>query len=153
MTPSPACVALIKDFEQCRLKAFRPTPRDVPTIGWGHTRDVNLADTCNQAQADQWLIEDVAEKADGVDRLLDGAPTTQGQYDALVSFAYNEGIGNSYTPNKGLAPSTLLKLHKAGDYTGAAAEFPKWDKQGGIVLGGLVRRRAAERALYTGPAA
>lgn len=150
MTPSLACIALIRNFEQCRLKAFRPTPRDVPTIGWGRTRGVRITDICTQAQADQWLLDDVAEKAVGVDRLLDGAPTTQGQYDALVSFTYNEGLGNPNIPDKGLAPSTLLRLHKAGDYAGAAAEFPKWVKQSGITLGGLVRRRAAERAMYLG---
>lgn len=70
-----------------------------------------------------------------------GGKMTQGQFDALVSFAFNLGIG-------ALAKSTLLKKHLAGDYAGAAREFAKWKFGGGRVLPGLVKRRAAEVALY-----
>src|ERR1700742_3944967 len=123
MQASDAIKTFIKGFEKCRLKAFRPTSRDVPTIGWGRTRGVRITDSCTQEQADQWFDEDVDEAAAGGERLLDGALTTQCQFDALVSFAFNEGLGNPHIPNEGLAPSTLLRLHKAGDYTGAAEEF------------------------------
>lgn len=74
-------------------------------------------------------------------KLLGKAKVSANQLGALVSFAYNLGIG-------ALAKSTLLKKHLAGDYTGAAREFPKWKFGGGRVLPGLVKRRAAEVALY-----
>jgi lysozyme len=67
--------------------------------------------------------------------------TTQSQFDALVSFAYNVGLS-------ALNDSTLLRLHKAGDYAGAKAQFARWDKNDGKVIKGLARRRAAEAALY-----
>lgn len=73
--------------------------------------------------------------------MIDGAATTQHQFDAMVSFAYNVGIGN-------LTKSTLLKLHKAGNYAGAADEFATWNKAAGKVMAGLTKRRAAEAALY-----
>ena len=66
---------------------------------------------------------------------------TQGQFDALVSFAYNLGA-------RALSTSTLLQKLNAGDYTGAADEFPRWNKAGGKVLPGLTWRREAERALF-----
>jgi lysozyme len=83
-----------------------------------------------------------------LNRALYAIPTTQGQFDALVSFAYNEGIGGPSLRGKGLLGSTLFRKHKAGDHTGAAAEFLKWNKQAGKVLRGLTRRRAAERLIY-----
>lgn len=66
---------------------------------------------------------------------------TQGQFDALVSFAYNLGA-------RGLSTSALLQKLNAGDYAGAADELPRWNKAGGKVLPGLTRRREAERALF-----
>ena len=81
--------------------------------------------------------------------LLAGAATTQGQFDALVSFAYNVGLDiDDDTAAEGLGDSTLLRKHKAGDYAGAKAEFLKWVKNDGVVMKGLTRRRAAEAALY-----
>ena len=69
----------------------------------------------------------------------------------MVSFAYNVGLDNDHDGiAEGLGDSTLLKLHKAGDYVGAANEFAKWNKQKGVVLNGLTRRRAAEAAMYRG---
>ena len=76
-----------------------------------------------------------------VGRELGQAHTRQPQFDALVSFAYNLGA-------TALARSTLLALHRAGDFTGAAAQFARWNRQGKVVLAGLSRRRAAEAALY-----
>ena len=73
--------------------------------------------------------------------LIGDAKTTQHQFDALVSFAYNLGADN-------LKTSTLLRKHNAGDHAGAAAEFGKWNKAKGQVMKGLTRRRAAEAALY-----
>jgi len=150
MTPSKACIDLIKSFETCRLTAYMPTAKDRPTIGWGTTGpDVRMGMTWTQGHADARFERDLADFATGVTHELQGKPTTQGQFDALVSFAYNVGLDDDAdTIAEGLGDSTLLKRHLAGDYAGAAAQFALWNKQAGVVLGGLTRRRAAERALY-----
>ena len=96
-------------------------------------------------QADERLASDVGRFAGKVDALLNGAPTTAGQKAALVSLAYNIGVEN-------LRTSTLLRLHKEGDYAGAQGQFERWNKAAGRVLPGLVRRRAAEAAVYGGEA-
>ena len=130
---------LIKNFEGLYLNAYR-CPAGVPTIGYGHTAGVAMGQTITQQQADDYLRRDVRQFERAVSRLA-RVPLTQGQFDALVSFAFNLGEG-------ALAQSTLLRLLNAGDYAGAAAQFDRWNKAGGRVLPGLVRRRAAERALF-----
>jgi len=139
-------VNLIKEFEGCArirpdgtVEAYQD-PVGIWTIGWGATGpDIRKGTVWTQAQCDARLLEDVARHAKDVVRALDGAPTTQNQFDALVSFHYNTGAINK---------ATLTKKHKAGDYEGAAAEFARWNKAGGRVLPGLTRRRAAEAELY-----
>lgn len=142
MNIGPDGLKLIKQFEGCKLAAY-PDPGtggDPWTIGWGATGPgIQKGLVWTQQQADQRLLDDVARFAIQVSRGLNGAPTTQSQFDALVSFHYNTGS---------LLSSTLFRKHKAGDYAGAAAEFPKWIHGGGRVLPGLVARRAAEAALY-----
>lgn len=141
MTPSPACVALIQSFEQCRLKSYLPTDHDKWTCGWGSTGpDIGPDTVWTQAEADARFVSDLAKFGAEVSGQVSAA-TGQSQYDAMVSLAYNIGDGNFET-------STLLKLHNAGDYAGAAGQFPRWNKQAGVVLNGLVRRRAAEEAMY-----
>jgi lysozyme len=154
MTPSSKCIDFIKSFEQCRLTAYMPTPRDRPTIGWGTTGpDVRMGMTWTQAQADARFARDLADFATGVTHELLGHPTTQGQFDALVSFAYNVGLDDDAdTLAEGLGDSTLLKMHLAGDHEGAAAQFAPWNKQDHVVLKGLTRRRAGEAAMYRGQA-
>ena len=139
MQISKAGLDLIKQFEGLYLKAYR-CPAGVPTIGYGHTAGVAMGQTIAQQQADDYLRRDVRQFERAVARLV-SVPLTQGQFDALVSFAFNLGEG-------ALAQSTLLRLLNAGDYAGAAAQFERWNKAGGRVLPGLVRRRAAERALF-----
>jgi lysozyme len=154
MTPSPDCLKLIQEFEGCAtrrpdgtLEAY-PDPGsggDPWTIGWGTTGpDVRKGVVWTQQQCDDRFAAHVEEFAAKVSSLIGATPTTQHQFDAMVSFAYNLGPGN-------LASSTLLKKHKAGDAKGAAEEFAKWVKAAGKVLPGLVRRRAAEAALYAKP--
>ena len=88
----------------------------------------------------------------GVNSLIK-VPATQGQFDALVSFAYNVGLDiDEDTLAEGLGDSTLLRKFNAKDYAGCAAEFPKWNKAGGVVLNGLTKRRAGERAMFEGKA-
>lgn len=140
-------LALIKMFEGLRLKAYLCSA-GVPTIGYGHTKGVRLGDTCSDAQADAWLQEDVQEAVAAVNRLVK-VPVTQGQFDALVSFTFNLGADEDVDDKaEGLGDSTLLKKLNAGDITGAAAEFGKWVKAGGVVVEGLVKRRQAERELF-----
>lgn len=152
MKISQAGLDLIKRFEQCRLTAYMPTPRDRPTIGWGTTGpDVRMGMTWTQEKADARFARDLADFAEGVTHLLGKAPTTQAQFDALVSFAYNVGLDDDLdTKAEGLGDSTLLRKHKAGDYDGAAAQFAAWNKQAGVVLRGLTRRREAEVRIYKG---
>jgi lysozyme len=132
---------LIKSFEGLRLSAYK-CPADVWTIGYGTTAGVKPGQTITKERAEELLREDVKRFEAQVLRLAK-VPLTQGQFDALVSFTYNLGAGN-------LSNSTLLRLLNAGDYKGAAAQFDRWTKAGGKELPGLVRRRAAERALFEG---
>lgn len=144
-----AGIALIKRFEGCaRLRTdglveAYPDPgtgADPWTIGWGATgRGVDRDSVWTQAQCDERLEQDLVRYGDGVSRALGNAPTTQAQFDAMVSFHYNTGA---------IARATLTKKHIAGDFEGAAREFARWNKAGGRVLKGLVRRRAAEARLY-----
>lgn len=144
-------LALLKGFERLRLVAYLPTVNDVWTIGYGHTKGVKPGDRCSVEQAEAWLLEDLAWAEDAVNELVT-VPLTQNQFDALVSFAFNVGPDiDADTIAEGLGDSTLLRKLNAGDYAGAAAEFPKWNKQAGVVLNGLVRRRAAERELFLTP--
>ncbi|MFK9512027.1 lysozyme, partial [Escherichia coli] len=86
-------------------------------------------DTCSQAQADAWAVEEYDAFEARVRRIVT-VPLTANQLGALVSFAYNLGTG-------ALASSTLLRLLNAGDYKGAAAQFARWNRAGGRVLAGL----------------
>jgi lysozyme len=140
MEPSQACIDLIVRFEKYRYSAYRPTPNDVWTIGFGHTVDVHEGDVCSYPQALTYLGEDLAPVTRAVNRCVT-VPITQDQFDALVSFTFNVGIG-------AFEESTLLRKLNDGDTGGAASEILKWDHQDGEVLGGLVRRRAAEQHLF-----
>lgn len=161
MRASASCIALIHSFEALKLESYKdPGSRDGKPItnGWGTTVDENgapipLGVTWTKDKADRLFARDLAAFEQGVNVLLRGKPTTQAQFDALVSFAYNVGLDmNGDGVAQGLGDSTLLRKHLAGDYAGAAAEFPRWNKNDGKVLAGLTRRRAAERAVYEGRA-
>lgn len=128
-------------FEGFKSEAYRDSA-GVWTIGYGSTKGVHAGQRITRDQAAIRLADDVSQAESAVSRLV-AVPLTQCQFDALVSFVYNLGAG-------GLAKSTLLKRLNAGDYSVAADEFMKWVKAGGRRLQGLVRRRAAERALFLG---
>jgi lysozyme len=135
-------IALIKKFEGCSLEAYPdPATGGRPwTIGYGHTHAVEPHTYITQEQADAFLREDLtlAELAIHANVRV---PITQNQFDALCSFTFNLGVA-------ALVGSTLLKKINAGDYTGAADEFVKWNHANGKVLPGLTARRAAERDLF-----
>lgn len=147
--PSQAAIDLMHEFEGLSLKAYPdPGSKDGKpvTIGWGSTRDENgnpikLGDVWTKERADAVFARDVAEFAKGVADALRGAPTTQSQFDAMVSLAYNIGLD-------AFRKSTLLKRHLAGDHAGAKAQFSAWRFNDGRELAGLVRRRKAEADLY-----
>lgn len=141
MTLSPAGLRLIKEFEGLSLKAY-VCPAGVLTIGYGTTRGVKPGQVISEAEAEAMLREDVRQFERGVSEAVK-VPLAQHEFDALVSFAYNVGLGAFRT-------STLLRLLNKGDKAGAAAQFGRWNKAKGKVLAGLTRRRAAERAMFEG---
>jgi GH24 family phage-related lysozyme (muramidase) len=140
----PLAAKVVKAFEGCELKAY-PDPAsggDPWTIGWGATGPgIHNGVVWTQDQADARLMDDLQRFGDGVAALVKSAPTTAGQFAAMVSLAYNVGLGN-------LKTSTLLRMHMAGDYAGAHAQFQRWNKAAGKVMRGLTRRRAQEAELY-----
>lgn len=143
---SAAGAALIQGFEDSRgpaLVAFKPTPNDVWTIGWGHTHGVCEGITCTIEQAQAWFEQDMAWAQAAVLGAVT-VPLNQNQFDALVSFTENEGA-------TAFEESTLLRLLNAGDYAGAAAQFSRWVYQRGQILPGLVTRRNQEAALFNTP--
>lgn len=144
MNHSKAARDLIAEFEGRRKQAY-PDPAtggDPWTIGVGHTGpEVHRGLTWTDAQIDAALDADLMKFDRGVSALIGDAPTTQHQFDALVSFAFNLGLGN-------LGKSSLISRHRIKDYVGAAVEFAKWNRAAGKPMAGLTRRRAAEAALY-----
>ena len=144
MQTSDKGIALIKEFEGCKLTAYQDSV-GVWTIGYGWTQPVGgkpirAGMTIKQETAERLLKTGLVSYESDVCRLVK-VGLTQGQFDALVSFTYNLGA-------RSLSTSTLLRKLNAGDYAGAADEFLRWNKAGGKVLNGLTRRREAERALF-----
>lgn len=136
-------VALVKRFEGCRLTAYK-CPAGVWTIGWGATgTGIREGVTWTQAQADDRLAVDLERFMTGVVRAIDArsAKPTPNELGALTSLAYNIGLA-------AFQASTLLRLYNAGNKSGAAQQFARWNKAGGRVLRGLVTRRDAERKVF-----
>jgi lysozyme len=147
MNASDACLRLIREFEGFRAKPYL-CPAGIPTIGYGSTRyadgrPVSMEDPpITEEGADLIMRTTLRDYEAAVNRYVQ-VPLTQGQFDALVDFAYNAGAQN-------LRKSTLLRLLNAGDYVGAADQFGRWVQGGGRKLPGLVKRRARERQLFLG---
>jgi lysozyme len=147
MQASKDALSLIREFE-----GFRASPyADIggkPTIGYGFThyadgRTVTMNDAAISRQAADALLPVLANGVAAAVLKIVTVPLTQGQLDALVSFAYNLGV-------HALAESTLLKLLNARHYESAALEFVKWDHEGKVEVDGLLRRRKAEQHLFLG---
>jgi GH24 family phage-related lysozyme (muramidase) len=169
---NPAGLQLIRDFESLYLESY-PDPASPLgkactkaklkiqnyrklagwqklsgspwTIGWGTVqypdgRKVKQGDTCTKEEAENWLLHEVAEKEKGVIEACK-ASVTDNEFSAMVSFTYNVGVG-------AFKGSTLLKKLNKGDKAGAAGQFLVWNKAGGVVMNGLIRRRKAEQALF-----
>lgn len=137
MKTSTAGINLIKQFEGCRLTAYKPVPTEKYwTIGYGHYGpDVAPGMVITQAQAEIMLGIDLVKYEQAVDHYAI-FPLSQNQFDALVSFAYNCGVGN------------LQKLLKGRTAPQVAESMLKYNKAGGKVLAGLTRRRQAEHDLF-----
>ena len=126
---------IIKKYEGLRLTAYK-CPAGVWTIGYGHTKGVSNGMVITQAQADKFLLEDIAFAEKNVNSFNSKYFWTQNEYDALVSFAFNVGSINQLTANGTRDKKTI------GD------KILLYNKAGGNVLKGLVRRREEEHALY-----
>lgn len=140
-----SCVQLVERDEGDRLTAY-PDPAthgDPWTIGYGHTGpDVTPGLTITQDQAVLLLRSDLDKFEEGVKEKLTG-DTSDNQFSAMVSLAYNVGLGN-------FRSSSVLRFHNEGQYAQAADAFLLWDKAAGQVMAGLLRRRHQERELYLG---
>ena len=156
MKVSQKCIDNIKKDEGVRQRPYQ-CPALLWTVGVGHVIDpqhakVPLAQrkalpipagwdrTLSMEEVDEILRKDLARFEQGVSRLIT-APLTQGQFDALVSFSFNVGLGN-------LQKSTIRMKVNRQEYETAAECFLDWTKAGGRVLKGLVSRRNDEKALF-----
>ena len=132
-------IEIIKHFEGCELEAYK-CPAGVWTIGYGHIKGVSEGMSITQEQAEQMLLDELKEYENYINELV-VVDLSQNQFDALVSWVYNLGPAN-------LKSSTLLKVLNSGDYAGVPAQIERWNKAGGKVLEGLIRRRLAESSLF-----
>jgi len=139
MKASEKGLSLIRSFEGLRLLAYKDLG-GIVTIGYGTTAGVKMGDTVTKAEAEELLRLDVQRFVDHIAALVT-VPLNQNHIDALAALVYN--IGPS-----AFAQSTLLKRINDGRHDLAASEFERWVNAGGKRINGLVRRRAAERALY-----
>ena len=130
---------LIKKSESCRLMPYQDAV-GVWTDGWGNTHSVQPGVPITQEEADERLIMNLGVACSDVNHMV-AVEITQAQFDALVSFVYNVGA-------HALKESTLLLLLNHRDFTGAAAEFQRWNHANGKVLTGLTVRRAREQELF-----
>lgn len=140
LTYSANGLSLTEQFEGFRLTAYQDQV-GVWTIGYGHTGpDVTPLRTITMAQAQALLAQDVRSAASCVNTVVT-VKLTQQEFDALVDFVFNLGAG-------AFKGSTMLRWLNAGDFKGAATQFDLWDRAGGAVVAGLLRRRQAEAALF-----
>ena len=141
MKTSAEGIALIKKFEGLELDSYQCSA-NVWTLGYGHTQGVAEGDSCSEEAAEIILVNDLKEFETYVTAFVD-VELDQNQFDALVAWTFNLGPTN-------LRTSTLLKKLNAGDYNDVPSEIKRWNRAGGQVLDGLIRRREAEALLFAG---
>ena len=132
-------LSLIKRFEGCELKAYR-CPANVWTIGYGHIKDVKEGDEITKEEAEYMLQEEMIEYEGYINDLVK-VPLEQCMYDALVAWVFNLGPTN-------FSSSSLLRVLNEKKYEEVPYEIKRWNKAGGEVLNGLIRRRKAEALLF-----
>lgn len=146
MRASDRCIELIKGHESLQLVAYL-CPAGVPTIGYGHTGpDVTRLHVAQRYRIDEQRAEgllrfDLQEAEDAINDLV-RVPLAQHEFDALVSFVFNVGRGK-------FASSTLLRRLNQGRKADVPEQLARWKYGGGVILPGLVRRRAEEAELWT----
>ena len=138
---SAACLVGIATHEGYRSEAYKDAV-GIPTIGFGETAGVKMGDKTTPERALVQLLESTEKHADAIRQCI-RVPLYQHEFDAYVSLAYNIGAGN-------FCRSTLVKKLNAKDYAGACEEIRRWNKAGGKVLPGLVKRREAEYRMCMG---
>lgn len=140
MKTSEKGLEIIKRFEGLELKSYL-CPANVWTVGYGHTKTAKEGMDITESKAEELLREDIRMFEEGVQKAVE-VKLDQEQFDALVSFTFNVGLG-------AFRASTLRRKLNKSDYKGAANEFKKWKFANGRILSGLVRRRKAEADLFT----
>jgi lysozyme len=133
-------LALIKRAEGLKLDAYQDGG-GVWTVGYGSTLDVHRGMVITPGEAERRLLEDLGRH--DITPYLDGCATTQSQFDAMTSLAFNIGLDR-------FNGSTVLKRHRLGNYSAAAAAFLLWKFDNGRLVLGLLNRREQERLLYLG---
>lgn len=141
MNISKEGIALIKKFEGCELEAYK-CPAGVWTIGYGHIKGVQEGDVITLEEAEDMLVEELHEYENYINDMVT-VGLTPSQFDALVAWVFNLGPTN-------LRESTLLRVLNEGNYEEVPAQIKRWNKAGGEVLNGLIRRRKAEALLFQG---
>ena len=136
-------IALIKKFEGCELNAYQCSA-NVWTIGYGHTKEVAENNECSMEEAEEILVSDLEEFEEWVEKLVT-VEMAQNEFDALVAFTFNLGPTNFRT-------STLLERINDRKLEDVPFEMKRWNRAGGVVVDGLVRRREAEALLFKGEA-
>ena len=132
-------ISLIKSFEGCELTSYRCSA-NVSTIGFGHTAGVSDGDTCTQEEAETMLADDLVEFEDYVKKYVE-IDLQQHEFDALVAWTYNLGPSS-------LRESTMLKELNNNNHDEVPRQIKRWNRAGGEVLDGLIRRREAESLLF-----
>lgn len=141
MNISQEGLELIKKFEGCELKAYQDSV-GVWTIGYGHTKNVEEGDEITKEESEEMLADEMEEYEGYINDNVE-CDLSQNQFDCLVSWVYNLGPSN-------LKSSTMLKVLNDDDYDGVPQQIKRWNRAGGKVLDGLVRRREAEALLFEG---
>lgn len=141
-------IELIKELEGYRSEAYQCTS-GVWTIGYGHTKNVQKGDTCSVEKAIKFLNEDIEIAESAVNKLVK-VELNQNQFDALVCFVFNVGVG-SKVRKKGFAGSTMLAFLNAGHFPLAAGQFDRWIYSNGEISNGLIKRRKKEKELFLKP--
>lgn len=140
MKTSADGIVLVKSFESCQHRAYK-CPAGIWTIGYGHTgKDVHEGQIATDDEIRLMLLSDLQKFETAISNCVH-VPLEQYEFDACISLAFNIGQG-------AFGDSTLCRMLNAGNKAGAADQFPRWNKVGGKVLAGLVRRRSAERLLF-----
>ena len=140
MKIGPDGVELIKAYEKCILKSYKPTPNDIWTCGWGSTTGVTEDTVWTQDEADDAFLRDIVWVEACVNRCVT-SELLQNEFDALCSLCFNIGCG-------AFGKSTLVKEINSGNFDAAAKEFKVWNKQNHKELAGLTARREKEMELF-----